>query len=134
MTNARTRDNGSHSTRDQEPSEVTETEDRLSPTNVDMDSELESPLLSEITRTRSSREHHSMVDQEETSETSLESALMFTEVEMLTIDMSSSGTAIMDLTKDGASRLNARDYQSQHQNQNLHQNQSQIERDHSDQL
>lgn len=100
-TTQRTTSNGSSSTEEQELSDFTATETWLFLTKLDMDTESMLPLLSDHGEESHTRELPSMVDQEETLETMLKSALMFTETEINTTDTSFSGTAIMVSTKPG---------------------------------
>jgi len=92
--------NGSTSTEDQEPSDLLLTEEEQSHLSLDTDTD-NLQLLLEFTKTMLTKRLPSMVVLTETSETTVESALMLLEIPTLTTDTLNSTDATTEETKDG---------------------------------
>jgi len=94
-------DNGGSSTEELDLSDLLEEETMLSQTDKDTASRSSNTLSSDHGEESHTKSFPTSQDQEETSETHLESALMFMEVEIPTITGLPSGIATMVLTKVG---------------------------------
>jgi len=92
--------NGSTSTEDQEPSDLLLTEEEQSHLSLDTDTD-NLQLLLEFTKIMLTKRLPSMVVLTETSETTVESALMLLEIPTLTTDTLNSTDATTEETKDG---------------------------------